>query len=325
MKINHIHIFAVSALLLTAAGCDNAEVPTVPAGGTVLEVSGSIRGSGITRSVTNDTFDDEDAIGIIPLSSTGAALGTSDPLAAGVNTKYTYSTEDNAFSCGNFNDGIIFQNTTLYRIIAYYPYIGSKGTVPSVSVNTADQTAGVQSSTLDILRGEGRDNSGAIATYGASNNKAKLVFSHVMSKLILAVTVSDETGFSGEEQSAILSDATFELSGISRTSTYNITTNTFTGTGGAGSITFTGNQPLYSYGASGKNYELLLVPQTVTAARFKITWNDVTYTSPSLAFTLKSGEALTLPVTVRKVGLEIGDVEIVDWSAQNGVAAPDAQ
>lgn len=333
MKNRNIKYFLVPLFPLLV-GC-RSDIDCAPEDGVAMDVSGEIAGS--TRSLDNDTFEHGMDIGIIPLKASDSSLPVGTYLADRVNCKYYYNGDEAKFLPGENAEKIIFKDaTTLFRMRAYYPYSGNLGTVPEITVNTgvANQTLEMQNSTLDILGGVGMlDNGSYGTTYNITNNKVKLVFSHRMARLVLKVNISMEGGFNSEEANDMLDKATFTISGLKHTAVYKPETDVMTvssSTAASDLVFKSENDIAGSYENRVRTFVFILIPQTVPAFTFGISYTDASSgvknfkTSP-ISLDLTQGKSIVIPMKVTKREIEIGETEITDWIDSNNTDNQDLE
>lgn len=311
------------AFLPLLGGCAADEADGPRAAGVAMEATGRI-GAG-TRAPHDNSFDDNAAIGIIPLkAATQLAPSGTEVLADRVNSKYSYTASGDKFLAADNNNKIFFFTSDKFIISAYYPYEGSVGSLPEIQVSTekANQTLEKQNSTLDILYGFGVTSTGIkFEEYNMRDFKVDLRFNHRMVRLALKVNVSLDGGFTEEAARKIFDEAEFTLSGLKHSATYKPATDEMVipDAVSASDLVFTKTDNIAcSVKDKVRTFEFILIPQHASAFTFVLSYNDemsrqIKYKTKDIDLNLEAGKSIVIPMTVTKHEIEIGEPEIVDW------------
>lgn len=321
MKKYSYILTGVAALVLASCTSEGNEPAPVVEEQVAATASAEIGGSD-TRAVNANTFDvaSTTAIGISCVKNgTGTVLASGDLMFNKFNNcKYVCTAASGKFTAVDNANTIFYQNTSEYQFKAYYPYTGSKGTEPTISLNTATkQDQAAQNSTLDVLYAEGAKGSKANANISFTNTAA---FSHRMAKLIINLTLDQSSGFSdATERSAFLNGMQVFVNGFKHSGSFNTATNTISASGDPNTNWQINSTSVAAVNETvstnqGKKFTLILIPQNQVSATFKIVYNGVTYQATTNV-TPTSGQQITLPITVKKTGLQVGTHTITDWGS----------
>lgn len=157
------------------------------------------------------------------------------------------------------------------------------------------------------------------------NGKLPITFKHIMSKVHLTVTLGTELNTTPGTTTNPITDIT--ISGTVTAFTWNASTNSgFTLSPWDNDITPWHNAAAYTAGngtttKAVAKYEVILVPQTVAAngfsVSFKIAGKDYTWTSPT-AITLEKGTLYELNLTAGKDIVNLGSLTASEWGAGTG-------
>lgn len=311
---NRILMGAAVIALASCSGQGDEPEQKVTDASPAVEATAEAAIAGPETRMTGTAFAANDAIGITcTKTGAGAVIASTDLMYNKfINCKYVCN--GTKFSGSDTANTIFFQNTDEYQFSAYYPYNGSKGTQPTISLNTStSQSAATQNSTLDVLFAEGAK--GKKAAPGISFTTPNY-FQHKMAKLVLNVTLDPNSGFSdATKRNAFLTNMKVSVNGLKHTGSFNTATGAVTVSGNATSaweITSTSVAAASANITNGKSYTLILVPQAATTVTFQIVESGVTYQATA-SITPTAGQQITLPVTVKRSGLAVGSQAITNW------------
>lgn len=316
-KTNYIFLSAMAIAFASCTSNGNEPEPIVPVEeDQAVEAFALADIEGATR-MTGTAFANGDAIGITcTQTSAGAALANTDLMYNKfINCKYTLNSTK--FTGADLANTIFFQNNGQYRFRAYYPYDGSKGAEPSSVVNTATkQDATTQNTSLDKLWADGATGSKAAPGIAFTSTNA---FQHKMVKLILKITLDANSGFAGTTSSFFTSAHVF-VNGLKHNGSFNTSNGTASVNANATANTnweinstavAAKSSDLTSPGV-GKQYELLILPQSATTVTFKVEESGVTYQGTA-SITPEAGKQITVPIVLKRTGLAVGTYTINDW------------
>ncbi len=311
IKIRYlIKLFPVGASMLVSGCCDD-EVFTVPEGENAEMTVCADIATARTRTVADDSFDTNDAIGVFLLdNNTNSPLSTGD-MAKYSNCKYIY--DGTSFKGADITNTVYFGDESVYRVAAYYPFnvSGTSFSIDtSVSGGSLTQTQENQNKNLDILV------SNSVQTGKSALNvefKGDNAFRHVMSKLVLVFSAGEDGGFSdSDEINDILENMKFEMTGLHFKGTVDMGKYPKDGVFGIFTLTDKGSIVIddtqtgvnSEFSDNQKRITLLLIPQTSDATiGISYTESDgtaVSFKSQPFTLNLDSGREYVLPVTITK-------------------------
>ena len=209
----------------------------------------------------------------------------------------------------------IFSNQSTPEMVANSDKLYFKGTI-------------APSTTADVTE------NGAVTTYALdANGKIRLPMRHICSKLNITLTLGNEfsmEGAAGKENTNPISELT--VGKMYDADNFNMQTGAFIGEykgSGGGPVTPIDITPFFaawipattSDARAAASYECILVPQTVAANTFSVTFtiNNKTYTWTSTgAITLESGKQHTLALSVGKDVVTMGSFTATPWTEGTG-------
>ncbi len=305
----NIKLYLAAAAVTLLAACTKANEQENPADGTVAaRVSAGI--GGVQTRASGSSWEQGDVIGISTVESTASAYA---------NIPYSYD------GSGFKDEGtvIYFQSDEEVTFNAYYPFAGmsgsSAGTIKA-RTDAAAQSAGSQP-LIDFLCASGARADKFKPTVSFTDKSAEQgkdnSFKHRMSQITLRLTEGDDMLFD-----ALLSS--FSLKGLVLEGSFN------TETGIAATSPESAKEDLTialsDVAVSSKTYTtspVILFPQTPSQGKIglEIIVEGQSYRANLSLQALEPGNNYIFPVTVRKTGLSIGEVEIDLWTEIVGTPA----
>ncbi|MCD8275965.1 MAG: fimbrillin family protein [Alistipes sp.] len=293
-----IRFYTAAAALLILAACNNDEMNDPLADGPVAaQVT-----AGISRTMTHVGIDKDGG----PASfSTGDRINV---VAAGTQTHaYTLQT-DGTWQAGD--DPYYFQDRNSVTFRGWYadPSVTAEDNKISIDTKTQEYNDANGWNLHDILVTPKVSTTVSEPSISFTGDNA---FRHIMSQLVFTFEKGDGIPDLSKLTGYTLKDV------VTTVATFNTQTLELTNGSTSGDIAVTGIEDV-----TGKEYEaspIILVPQEFTSSQLtlEVTYNEQTYTATlnlPEGNQLQPGYSYTYTVAIKNSELEIGNVQIKDWS-----------
>lgn len=185
-------ILSATTAGISFMGCSDVVVDSPNDVGTTAMVVKADIDASKTRGVSDDRFDDDDAIGVVLLDNDGSTITEGD-MAKYSNCKYV--SNGSKFYGADMANTIYYSDASIrFKALAYYPYSDS-GLPFEIDTSVGggmDQTKESQEKRLDILVSK------CVETSLVSNEvefTGDNAFSHVMAKLVIQFIIDTNSGF----------------------------------------------------------------------------------------------------------------------------------
>ena len=300
---NLLALATLTVIALTGCSNNDDEAVTMPdLTGTPVQINAGVDAPGTTRA--------GHTTGALTEGSFGLFFATTDD----ADSRYNASNLQMEYADGSWSaqDGtkILWKdNTTEVSYYAYYPYSTSAVTAGSNPATSYQLTVPLKQTEQSIKVADFLYAAEVKTTgNGSGNGSINISFKHQLTQLNITLTKGTE----------VADDLTFEsvkLDGCASGRTYDLSTGEWGSTTvGAETITALLN---------GSNAECIIIPQSFTSDKgFKVTItasNGKTYTYESNAEQeFKSGFSYTLPLTVGRDKVEIGEITAAEWTTTEG-------
>lgn len=303
-------LYFAAALAISLTACSKGNEQGNPADGAVAaRVSAGI--GGVQTRASGSSWEQGDSIGISTVEGTAT----------------TYANIPYSYNGSGFKDAgtvIYFQSDEQVTFNAYYPFAGTSGSPAgtiTATTRAADQEATESQPSIDFLFACGakadKFKPAVSFTDKSAEQGSDNSFKHRMSQITLRLTEGDDMLFEGKLSSYTLKGLVLEGSfntqtGIAATSPEGVEED----------LTIA----LSDVAASAKTYTtspVILFPQTPSQGKIglEIIVEGQSYRANLSLQTLEAGNNYIFPVTVRKTGLSIGEVEIDLWTEIVGTPA----
>lgn len=296
-------LLAAATALVSLASCNKNENFNPEETKVAMTFVADINGTG--TKATETAFEENDEIGIIPMTYAGNVEKDQ------ANIKYTYN------NAGKFtaNPPYYFHNRNMISFYAYYPYkadlvIGDDN-YPAIELNTKDQveTDYLQAAAMTTV---------ANPSISYTGDKA---FKHVMSKLTINLRSGDGVGELTDDNTSV------SVGNFIHTGYFHIN---------AGNALLSTSTPA-PFSFTGKDHSHLLIPQEIEDGKIAITvtYGGVDYNATLNVTTLDvdsegeeiegrhfllAGTHYTYTITVKNTGLVIESAEIKGWDNKEGAS-----
>lgn len=334
MKAKYL-VIATAATLFAACSNDENEVNNG-----LVEARVSAGLGAVSRAVnTDDTWDANNAIGVIVTYVSAGSGTTSDMVTRYKNVKYTTKTGGSPATFeADPGEGIFFQDATeTVTFAAYYPYQPSAdaSTLPSaITVNTKDNNTEANQANIDFLFANGATASKSSPTVefkdnGSTSGGINCQFKHQMAQLKLVIVGSTADGFTDAEAKAVCDGVSaYKLGGLKHEGTFTLDVSGGTATGIAATTesvvddwVITGCVKEDNESEYKRTYTLVLLPQNCNAAalKFEATIGGQNYkNNTKIKPNLEAGNTYTYTITAKKTGLEVSGCTIGPWANGTG-------
>ena len=311
MKVTKLMMLA--AAILGLAACSSEEDAMDNSTPVAIQINASIAGQGLTRTTTDNatgetTWEAGDAIGIFIRYYDN---GWTDEFA---NKKYVTTKGDGTFTYGGTSTAIFLTNATRnYEVYAYYPADGKEDEKEwYITPKAVDTKVQGSRKNLDFLVAD-------VSNISKTNLKVDFTgdnaFKHAMSQLILKIKTDATAGLAATD----VQSGDYYLSGLKHTGQHNMLDGSSYRLGDAEAdwnfSSTTAGTPCEDGSDNVRTYRMILFPQdcSTNVITFKATINSKDYIC-TLNPNLKTGNSYTYTINIKKLGIEVSNCTIADWT-----------